>query len=127
MLCIAAFIILAILGIFSATHRQLAKEAFACVFKRVTFSPCDSDFATRVKSGVVNWLMKRNMRVASLFQRYSEVLAWIFVILSIVSLVYTAYGLYNYVAHGSCTPGNPEQCSLNKVPWLEQLRTAITQ
>ncbi len=127
MLCIAAFIILAILGIFSATHRQLAKEAFVCVFKRVTLSPCNSDFSTRVKSGVVNWLMKRNMRLASLFQRYSEVFAWMFVILSIVSLVYTAYGLYNYFTHGSCTPSNPEQCTLKSVPLLERFRVLVTE
>jgi hypothetical protein len=125
MFCIAAFILLAIMGIFSATHRELAKEAIRCVFKRVTLSACDSDFSTKVKSGLVNWLMKKNMKLASLFHRHSEAFAWVFVIISLVSLIYTSYGLYNYVTHGSCTPENPGQCTLTKISWLEQVRILL--
>lgn len=125
MFCIAAFIILGILSVFSATHRELAKEAYACVFKRVTFKPCDSDFQSKTKGMILNWLMTKNMRLASLFNKYSETLAWLFVVLSITTAAYSAYGLYNYFVHGSCTPENPEQCQLNKVSFLENIRLTL--
>lgn len=117
MLCLAALIVLAILGIFSATHRDLAKEAFACVFRRVTLRPCDSDFQTKIKSDIVGWLMQRNQTAARLFNRYSEVFAWLFVTLSLVSLLYAGYAIYNYVVHGTCNPSNPEECVVKTSFW----------
>ena len=122
MICIAAFLILAVIGIFSAPHRELAKEAFDCVLHRVTFRPCQSSFQTKVKSGALNWLMKRNMKAASFFNKYSELFAWIFVIFTIASLIYSGFSLYNYFIHGSCTPQNPTQCTLNKISLLERIR-----
>ena len=49
MACLIALIIFGIMGIFSASHRALAKEAFICVFKRVTFRPCDTGFKEKIK------------------------------------------------------------------------------
>jgi hypothetical protein len=43
MFCIASFVVLSILGIFSASNRALAREALDCVLRRVT-----SDRATPV-------------------------------------------------------------------------------
>ena len=50
MFCIVAFVVLGIMGIFSATNRGLAKEAFDCVLRRVTLRPCTTGFDQKM-----NW------------------------------------------------------------------------
>ncbi len=42
MICIFAFFVFAFLAIFSVTYRPLAKEAFECVFRRITLRPCET-------------------------------------------------------------------------------------
>ncbi len=49
MLCIASFIVFLILGVFSGYYRALAKKAWQCVGRRITFRPCDTSFADDVK------------------------------------------------------------------------------
>ena len=48
-LCVIALIVFGILGIFSASHREYAKEAFNCVFRKATFRPCNTDFNKKLK------------------------------------------------------------------------------
>ena len=60
MFCLIALIIFSILGIFSATHRQLAKEALDCVFRRVTLRPCNTGFDKKVKGKVIGKLLNKS-------------------------------------------------------------------
>ena len=53
MFCIVAFIVLSILGIFSATNRALAREAMDCVFRRVTLRPCNTGFDEKMKARIL--------------------------------------------------------------------------
>ena len=50
MFCIAAFIILALISIFSARYRKLAKKAWSCTLRRVTLRPCDTSFKEETKN-----------------------------------------------------------------------------
>lgn len=100
--CILAFIIFSILGIFSATHRQLAKEAFGCVFNRIKLQPCDTGFDTKVKAKVLGNLINRSPKAAKFVNKHFELLAWSFMIIFTVSTTYFAYGLVNYYRYGSC-------------------------
>ncbi len=102
MICIVALIIFSILGIFSATHRQMAKEALDCVFRRVTLRPCNTGFKEKIKSHMVAKLLNRSTFLARAFNRYYEVFAWIFFILMIASTFYVVKGGYNYYLYGSC-------------------------
>ena len=108
MICIVALIVFSLLGIFSATHRQMAKEALNCVFRRVTFRPCNTGFKEKIKSRMVAKLLNRSVFLARVFNRYYEVFAWIFFILMIASTFYVVKGGYNYYLYGSCN-------GLNKV------------
>jgi len=101
-LCIIALPIFVVLGIFSATYRRLAKEAFICVFKKVTFSPCDTGLDTRIKTSVVGPIFRINERAGKFVYRYFTALSWFFVILSIATLAGVAYGGYNYYLYGNC-------------------------
>ncbi len=112
MLCIAAFIVLAVLSIFSVKYRDLFKESLNCVFRRITFKPCESDFSQRIKTTIVSWLLPKNERIARIFYRHLEIFSWFFTILFFASLVYTSIGVYNYFKHGTCNPSNPQNCIL---------------
>jgi len=102
MFCIVALLIFSILGIFSATHRQWAKEALDCVLRRVTFRPCNTGFREKIKSKILIALIDRSPFAAKFFNRHFELLAWLFMILMIGSTVWSIRGGYNYYLYGSC-------------------------
>ncbi|MFH0864441.1 MAG: DsbA family protein [Candidatus Gottesmanbacteria bacterium] len=102
MICVIALIIFSVLGIFSATHRALAKEALDCVFRRVTFRPCTTGFNEKIKGKVIGRLLNRSVIAARIFNKHFEIISWIFVILTVGSTFFTVKGAYNYYLYGSC-------------------------
>jgi hypothetical protein len=110
MFCLVALIIFSILGIFSATHRRLAKEAFDCVFKRITLRPCNTGFDKKIKAKIIGKLLQKNFRVAKFVSRYFGIISWVFVILFFVSSIFSARAIYNLVKYQTCNPQNPQSC-----------------
>ncbi len=102
MICIIALIVFGLLGIFSASHRIIAKEAFDCVFRRLTLRKCESGLDKRLKAQITGKLMKRLPTVGKLLYKYFEVVSWIFLILLLVSLFFSAKAGYNYAVYGNC-------------------------
>lgn len=102
MICIIALIVFSILGIFSATHRALAKEALDCVFRRVTLRPCNTGFNEKIKSSIIAKLLNRSVFLARIFNRYFEIFSWVFLVLMVVSTFWVVKGGYNYYLYGSC-------------------------
>ena len=113
MFCIAAFIILGIMGIFSARYRRLAKEAWQCVARRVTFRKCDTSFKEDLKSRLLSGMAVRRPRLARFFERWIEVLAFVFVVLTIWSLLTVLRSGLNLYVYDTCNPGHPESCTLS--------------
>ncbi len=108
MICILALIVFGVLGIFSATHREMALEAFDCVFRRVTLRKCDSGLDRRLKSQITGKLMAKNPAVARLAFRHFELISWFFTILFVASTVYAGIGGYNYYLYGNCNGPNED-------------------
>jgi len=102
MFCVLALIVFSILGIFSATHRALARQALDCVFRRVTFRPCDTDFKEKMKNKILAKLLNRSDMAARLFNKHFELLSWIFFILIVASTFWVIRGGYNFYLYGSC-------------------------
>ena len=50
MICFVALIVFGILGIFSAKYREIAREAFSCVFLKMTLRKCDSRLDERLRA-----------------------------------------------------------------------------
>src|SRR3989344_650948 len=100
--CILALIIFSVLGIFSASHRALAKEAFDCVFKRITFRPCNTGFQEKIKGKILAKLVNRSVFVARIFNKHYELFSWIFFILMVGSTIWILRGGYNFYVYGSC-------------------------
>ncbi len=103
MFCIVAFIVLGILGIFSATSKELAKEALNCVFRRVTFRPCDTGFDEKMKARILGSVITRSEGAARVLNSNFELLAWVFFILMLGSSVWAVRGSYLYLITGSCS------------------------
>lgn len=102
MACLIALIIFGIMGIFSASHRVLAKEAFSCVFKRATFRPCDTGFKEKIKGKILSKIINRSTFLAKVVNKHYEILSWIFFVLMVGSTVWVFNGVYNFYVYGSC-------------------------
>ncbi|MBC8495288.1 thioredoxin domain-containing protein [archaeon] len=102
MICIIALIVFGILGIFSSTHRIIAKEALDCMFKRVTLRKCDTGLDKRLKAQITGKLMKRCPVGGRFIYRHFEIISWIFLILFIISIVYSIQGIYYLALYQNC-------------------------
>jgi len=112
MFCLIALIVFSILGIFSATHRQLAKEAFNCVFRRITLRPCNTGFDQKIKGRVIGKLLNRSPWLAKCVRRFWEPISWLLVLLFFASLFFSAKSVYNLAKYKTCDPANPQNCVL---------------
>jgi protein-disulfide isomerase len=100
--CLIALIVFGIMGIFSASHRALAKEAFDCVFRRVTFRPCNSGFKEKIKGKILSKVVNRSVFLGRMVNKHYEILSWIFFILMVGSTLWVLRGGYNFYVYGSC-------------------------
>jgi hypothetical protein len=102
MFCIVAFVVLSILGIFSATQRSLAKEAMDCVFRRITLRPCNTGFDEKMKASILGSVIMRSEKTAGFLNKNFELLSWIFFILMLGSNIWFVRGVYLFYTSGSC-------------------------
>ena len=120
MICVIALIVFGVLAIFSATHRPLAKEAFDCVFRKITFRKCHTDLDRRIKGDIVGRAMKRSPWFARFLHKWFAVISWIFLIIFILSIVQSGISVYNWVAYDNCNgPNSDGYCVLNAIELSE--------
>lgn len=108
MICLIALITFGVLGIFSANYRKLAKEAFTCVFRRITLRNCPANLNNRLKLRAVFKISKVSPKLARVVKKHFELISWALTILLIVSLALTARSGYNLAVHGTCDPETGE-------------------
>jgi protein-disulfide isomerase len=101
-LCFLGLLALAILALFSARYRPLAREALDCVFRRVTLRKCTTGLDKRLKAMVTGRLVASHPGAARFLHRHLEALAWLFVVLVVGSTANLGYGFYNYYRYGNC-------------------------
>ena len=106
MICVIALIVFGILGILSAKYRLIAKEAFSCVFKKLTLRKCDTGLDTRLKSQITSKFMKFSPPAGRFLYRYFEWFSWILLILTLASIFFVGQGIYNYALYGNCNGPN---------------------
>lgn len=115
-LCIIAFFVFAVMSVFSAKYRPLAREGLRCVFRTVTFKPCDTGLDDRIKADMVSGLLRFSPPAAKILNRHFTLFSWVFVLLTVGSLAYSAYGFYNFHYYGNCDgPQSVNSCILNDV------------
>ena len=109
MICFLGMIVFGILGIFSAAHRKVAKEAFDCIFRRITLRKCETGLDTKLKSTIVGRSLKKHHSLGKFVYKNFEIVSWIFTILLVISMVWTAVSGYNYYAYGNCNGPSVEE------------------
>ncbi len=100
--CVVALIVLGIMGIFSAANRALAKEAFDCVFRRITLRPCTTGFDEKIKAKVLGSVITRSEAAARVINKNFELISWVFFLLFLASGIYTVRGVFLFYTTGSC-------------------------
>src|SRR3989344_134184 len=112
--CIIALVVFGILGIFSATHRAVAKEAFECVLRKATLRPCNTGLDSRLKMIVSLKVMKQHSGAGKFIHKHFEAISFVFMLLMLSSIAFSAIGIYNLWAFGNCNGENSsELCLLN--------------
>ncbi len=112
--CIVALIVFGILSIFSAKHRPLAKEAFGCMLRTVTLRPCNTGLDKRFQMIVSMKLMKHHQGFGKFVHSHFKSIANVFMIIFLLSIVFTGIGLFNLFAYGNCNgQDSNELCLLN--------------
>lgn len=106
MFCIISFVVLSILGIFSASNRVLAREALDCVLRRVTFRPCNTGFDVKMKAKILGLVITRSEKTAKFLNKYFEPISWVFFFLLIASSIMFIRGLFLFYTTGSCNGVN---------------------
>jgi len=106
MICLIALVVFGILGIFSAKYRALALEAFDCVFRRITLRKCNTSFDKKMKMKISSKLLQAHEGLGKFVFRHFEALSWLFTLLMIASMVFSAVGIYNFWAYGNCNGPN---------------------
>ena len=108
MFCIVSFIVLSILGIFSASNREMARESLDCVLRRVTLRPCNTGFDEKIKARLLGVVITRSEGAAMFLNRNFEILSWTFFILVLASSIWSVRGLVLFYTTGSCNGANSE-------------------
>ncbi|KFF60571.1 hypothetical protein JF66_03580 [Cryobacterium sp. MLB-32] len=112
MFCIAAFIVLVVMAIFSARYRRYVGKAWTCTWRRVTFRPCDTTFKQDVKDHLLAPIAARRpglVRPASITLEVLAVLVILTTVWSGYTVVKSAANLYVY---GTCNKQDSASCSL---------------
>ncbi len=116
LLCLIALIVFSILSVFSARHRELAKQAFSCVLTSLTFRPCEANAGDLLKVEIVRSLSKISKPAARLVNRNFFLFSWTFTVLTIASFALSLVSVYNFYFYGNCNgPGSLEACVLNDI------------
>ncbi len=102
MICLIALVVFGVLGLFSAKYRSFAREAFNCVFLKMTLRKCDSGLDERLKAKSTAKLASLSPAAARLFHKNFEAVSWVFTLLMFASFALAAQGVYNYWAFGNC-------------------------
>lgn len=125
MVCIAAFIILLAIWLFTPILRlfgkkklannisKLFKKSIHCFSRRVTFRACDSNFKDEIKESLTSRLIVRHKKLVkpvSIGIEISSLLIILITIWSALTLVKSGLALYVY---GTCNVRQPASCALS--------------
>jgi hypothetical protein len=110
--CIAAFVILLVLGAVSAKYRRLLGQAWRCVGRRVTFRACDSSFKQDTKDRLLAPLAARSPGLVKPVSAAIEVLAVMVVLTTVWSGYEVVTSGLNLWVYGTCNKEDSASCSL---------------
>lgn len=123
MVCIAAFIILGLIGIFVAVisifkkdfgraYWKALKKAAGCVGKKVRLQKCDTNFKDDVKNTLLKKVILRRPDLVKSLSIIIEILSVIFVVVFVWAVLTAIKSLLALWTLGTCNVTQPSACSL---------------
>ena len=123
MVCIAAFIILAIIGIFIAAisifkpkigkaYLKALKKAWGCLWKKVRLQKCETGFKDDVKNTLLAQIMLKHPKWVKPLSVVIEILSVLIVIIAVWAILTAIKSLLALWVLGSCNVTKPSACSL---------------
>lgn len=123
MVCVAAFIILCLVGVFVAflsifrrdigrKYWAVFKKAWGCVGKKVRLQKCETNFKDDVKNSLLSKVVLKHPKWVKPLGVAIEVSAILIVFVTIWSLVETIKALLALWVFGTCNVSQPASCAL---------------
>lgn len=123
MVCIAAFIVLVVIGIFAALisifnrdfgkkYLSLLKKSFHCFGKRVRLQKCDTNFADDIKTTLLKKVVIKNPKLVKPLSIVIEVASALIILVSAWSLIEVTKGGLALWVFGTCNVSQPSNCAL---------------
>ena len=123
MVCIAAFIILTIVGLFVAfisifkrdfgkRYLKVFKKAWGCVWKKVRLQKCETGFKEDVKNTILSKVIIKHPNWVKPLSIVMEVISVIIVAITVWALATAIKSLLALWALGTCNVTKPAACSL---------------
>ncbi len=123
MVCVAAFIILCLVGVFVAflsifrrdigrKYWAVFKKAWGCVGKKVRLQKCDTNFKDDVKNSLLSKVVLKHPTWVKPLGGAIEVGAVLIVVITIWSLVESVKALLALWVFGTCNVSQPASCAL---------------
>ncbi|MBQ1298478.1 hypothetical protein IIY24_01385 [Candidatus Saccharibacteria bacterium] len=123
MVCIASFIILALIGVFVAlisifkpkigkAYLKALKKAWGCLWKKVRLQKCETGFKEDVKNTLLSRIMIKHPKWVKPLSIIIEALSIIIVIVAIWALLTAIKSLLAIWALGSCNVTKPSACTM---------------
>ena len=123
MVCIAAFIILAIIGVFVAiisifkpkigkAYLKALKKSWGCLWKKVRLQKCETGFKEDVKNSLLSRVIIKYPKWVKPLSVIIEVLSVIIVLIAVWALLTAIKSLLALWTLGSCNVTKPSACSL---------------
>ena len=123
MVCIAAFVILALIGVFVAgisifkpkvgkAYLRAMKKAWGCLWKKVRLQKCETGFKDDVKNTLLSRVIIKHPKWTKPLSALIEVLSVVIVIVAVWALLTAVKSLLALWALGSCNVTKPSSCSL---------------
>lgn len=123
MVCIAAFIILALIGVFVAiisifkpevgeNYLKALKKAWGCLWKKVRLQKCETGFKDDVKNTLLSRVVVKHPTWVKPLSILIEVLSVVIVVVAVWALITAVKAFLALWALGSCNVSQPEACTL---------------
>ena len=124
MVCIAAFIILGLIGIFVAVisifkrevgraYLKIMKKSWGCVGKKVRLQKCDTNFKDDVKTTLLKHVLLKHPKLVHPLSVIIEIASVIFVAVFLWAVVTSVKSLFSIWALGTCNVDQPAACTLS--------------
>ena len=123
MVCIAAFIILAIIGVFVAVisifkpkvgkaYLKMFKKAWGCLWKKVRLQKCETGFKDDVKNTLLSRIIIKHPKWVKPLSLIIEIISVVIAVVAVWAILTAIKSLLALWALGSCNVTKPSACSM---------------